>query len=466
MNRVLVTFVLALTTAAWGQGSSPSQQPPAAQAPAAQPPAGQPPATGDQQANVPTSQKVIKDPAEYNAYITALNTTDAAQKGAAMEAFVAQYPNSIVKLDALQQAMGAYQSVNNQPKVEEAAKKILQLDPNDVRALAIVTYIDRVQAQTKNDTAKLTEACGFAQKGGTALPTWQKPEGVADADYQKQKTQMMGIFEETSGLCALQNKDFPGALTHYQNALKNDPTNMEDTYQVGFSLLQSNPQDIKGFWYIGKAVNLAKAQNNATAANAVNTWGKQTYHRYHGNDEGWDQLVAATANQTAVPADFAVAPKPTDCDVAADAVAKNDPATLSVADWEFILGQRDCGPKGKDAADKVWAAIQAKQKDAKGGEVKIKMPQVKVISATTDSVDAALTDDNQTKGKADVHLVLEKPMTKPPAPGSTVDIVGVFTNYTPNPFMFTMEQGVIPTAKPAAKAAAKKGVAKKGAKKK
>ena len=98
MKRVLVTFVLALTTAALGQGSSPSQQPPAQQ-----------PAATDQQANVPTSQKVIKDPAEYNAYITALNTTDPAAKGQAMEAFVAQYPNSIVKMDALEQAMGAYQ---------------------------------------------------------------------------------------------------------------------------------------------------------------------------------------------------------------------------------------------------------------------------------------------------------------------------------------------------------------------
>ena len=61
MKRVLVTFVLALTTAAWGQGSTPSQQPPAQ-------PAGQPPAAGGDQANTPTSQKVIKDPAEYNAY--------------------------------------------------------------------------------------------------------------------------------------------------------------------------------------------------------------------------------------------------------------------------------------------------------------------------------------------------------------------------------------------------------------
>ena len=92
MKRVLVTFVLALTTAAWGQGTTTPQQP-------AQPaqPAGQQPAASGDQANVPTNQKVIKDPAEYNAYIAALNTTDPAAKGAAMEAFVAQYPNSIVK---------------------------------------------------------------------------------------------------------------------------------------------------------------------------------------------------------------------------------------------------------------------------------------------------------------------------------------------------------------------------------
>src|SRR5215510_4917372 len=96
MKRVLVTFVLALTTAALGQGSSPSQQPSAQQ-----------PAATDQQANTPTNQKVIKDPAEYNAYMTALNTTDPAGKGQAMEAFITQYPNSIVKTEAMEQAMGA-----------------------------------------------------------------------------------------------------------------------------------------------------------------------------------------------------------------------------------------------------------------------------------------------------------------------------------------------------------------------
>jgi len=66
MRKVLATFVLALTTAALAQGTTTTQ-----------PPAQQPGAT-DQASNVPTNQKTIKDPAEYNAYITALNTTDPA----------------------------------------------------------------------------------------------------------------------------------------------------------------------------------------------------------------------------------------------------------------------------------------------------------------------------------------------------------------------------------------------------
>src|SRR6478736_7686070 len=143
MKRVLVTFVLALTTAAWGQGSSPSQQPPASRPPAGQPAAGQQPAAGGDQANVPTSQKVIKDPAEYNAYITALNTTYPAAKGAAMEAFIAQYPNSIVKIDALEQAQDAYQHANNQQKAEQVARQILAVDPGNVSSLEIVVYVER-----------------------------------------------------------------------------------------------------------------------------------------------------------------------------------------------------------------------------------------------------------------------------------------------------------------------------------
>jgi hypothetical protein len=61
---------------------------------------------------------------------------------------------------------------------------------------------------------------------------------------------------------------------------------------------------------------------------------------------------------------------------------------------------------------------------------------------------------------------MEKPMTKPPAAGANVDVIGVISEYTPDPFMFTMIKGELPAAKPAAKTPAKKGAAKKGTAKK
>src|SRR6478735_7897964 len=188
MKRVLVTIVLALTTGALAQGTT--QQPPAQQPPATQqPPAAQPPA-GTQPARTPTSQKVIKDPAEYNAYITALNTTDPAAKAQAMEAFVAQYPNSIVKIEALEQAMGAYQQAGNQQKVEQVARQILQIEPNNVRALAIVVYLERAQIK---DAASGAKARADAERGMQELQTW-KPADVSPAEMEKLRNQMMGIF--------------------------------------------------------------------------------------------------------------------------------------------------------------------------------------------------------------------------------------------------------------------------------
>ncbi|MGB9119320.1 MAG: tetratricopeptide repeat protein [Candidatus Angelobacter sp.] len=461
MKRVLVTFVLALTTAAWGQGSSPSQQPPASQPPAGQPAAGQQPAATGQQANVPTSQKVIKDPAEYNAYITALNTTDPAAKGAAMEAFVAQYPQSIVKIDALEQAMGAYQQANNQQKVEQIARQILTIEPNNVRALAIVVFLERGQVK---DAATGAKARSDAERGLQELPNWKNPDGVSAADYEKMKNQMANIFAGTAAFGALQQKDYASAAKYYEQALKIDPNDLGNNYQMAIALLESNPSNPLGFWYGAKALSIAQKQN-PQAFQAWSPYFLSRYKKYHGNTDDWNQRMATAANETAPPPNFvaSIPLAPTPCDLAAQAVQQNDPAQLSFSDYELVLSCRDKTPANKEAADKVWAFIQSKEKN---GEAKLKMP-VKVVAAPDAStLDVAVSDDNQAANRADMRVTMEKPMTKPPAVGTMTDIIGVISEYTPDPFMFTMTKGSLPAAKPAARTPAKKGAAKKGTKKK
>ena len=428
MRKVLATFVLALTGLAASLATAQSTQPT--------------PAPANQATPTPTSSKVIKDPAEYNAYMTALNTQDAAQRAAAMEAFVNQYPNSIVKPEALDAALSGYTASGNQAKLQEVANKILAINPNAVRPLAIVTYLERASANTPEKMAKVRQD---GEKGLAELAKWEKPGELSDADFKKLKDQMTVIFAGAAGFGALQAKDYAAAKDFYLKSVKIDPTNLQDVYQLGIASLESNPVDPLGFWYIAKAVNLSKG-NDATVKQ-INSYGQSKYKKYHGGADGWDQIVAGAATQTAPPADFAIKPAPTPAELACTVVQANDPSTLSASDWEYVLQYRDAGPQcNKDAAEKVWQAIQAKQKDDKGDEVRMKLPQVKVIASTADTLDVALTEDNQTANKPDIHVVMEKPLTKPPAAGTMTDIIGVFSSYTPNPFMFTMEKGGLPAA--------------------
>ena len=132
MMKPLVTMLLMLATAAL--------QPLAAQqSPAAQPSS---PAAGQ----AAPQKKEIKDPAEYNAYVNAVQQADPKAKATALESFLQTYPNSVMKTDAMELMMGAYQQAGDQQKTMDTANRILQADPNNIRALALLAYTNRMQA--------------------------------------------------------------------------------------------------------------------------------------------------------------------------------------------------------------------------------------------------------------------------------------------------------------------------------
>src|SRR5256714_9461423 len=200
MKKISLSLVVAVAlaiAAPAGQSQTQTAQPAAGASPQtatpAQPgsqqpgaPAGSQPAAGAQAGAVPQQKKEIKDPAEYNAYVGAVQQSDAAAKISGLEAFLSQYPNSVMKEDALEVLMGAYQQTNNAAKMNDAAQRLLQANPNNLRALALMAYSKRAAAEAnQNPQQNLAEAAQYAERGLQALKTATKSEGMSEAEDRK-----------------------------------------------------------------------------------------------------------------------------------------------------------------------------------------------------------------------------------------------------------------------------------------
>src|SRR5271165_4427756 len=384
------------------------------------------------QAAAPSSQKQVKDPAEYNSYVNAIQQSNPAQKAAAIEAFLQTYPNSVMKEDALVQLMGGYQQAGDAQKMVDAANRALQVNPNNVRALALLTYYYRASTTAQNLAQNLGLVQKYAQQGEQALTNLSKPEGMSDADFTKFHNEVSAIFEGGLGFVALQKKDNPGAAKDFRTAVSEEsqPT-IADVYPLAQADLEAKPMNPEGFWFIVKASQMAQGDGQQQ----ILEYGRKKYIRYHGKEEGWTELVAQAKASSSVmpPAGFTVAaapPPPSPAEQAADLVKSKDPKQMSFAEWELVLSSGN-----QQAADKVWDTL--KDKAVKLG--------ANVISATASKVMLAGSADDFDDKKADITLTMAKPIPAKltPAVGSLMQFQGTVSSYTPNPFMMTMTDGVL-----------------------
>jgi tetratricopeptide (TPR) repeat protein len=397
-------------------------------------------AQGIAKADAQSAQKVIKDKAEFDAFIAAQKITNPTEKAAAMEAFIAKYPSSIVKTNALDQAIAAYQQRGDTENVENTAKRLLALEPDNLGGLSILTGLEREKAATGDPNA-LTAMSDYAKRGLRALPIWRKPNKISASDFSNLRSRFGSIFNSAIGFSLLNAKSYDAARDYYVKAIKNEPRDVQNLYQLGIAETQMTPFDADGFWYLARATALAIAQNNMAGAQEIEKYAKAEYHQYHGNDDGWDAIVSDTEGQITLPGGFSssIRPGPTPPEIAIQVVRDHDPATLSIVDWEYVLSFRDSSPANKDAADKVWSAIKAKEQN---GTVPFQI-SVMVISATDNSFDAAITDANIAAMNPDIHVDLARLLVPQPAPKprTKVNVVGVITSYGTKPFLFTMTHG-------------------------
>ena len=258
---------------------------------------------------------------------------------------------------------------------------------------------------------------------------------ISDADFEKQKGQLAELLESVAGFSALQLKDNATAEKDLRMAVEADPNNAENVYPLALASLTATPEDdVNGLFFIARAANLVK---DPAGKAQITKFGRSKYVKYHGSDEGWNDLLTLTATTQLPPAGFTVKQyvPPTPAEQAHDLVKDKTPADLkklSFAEWELVLSAGS-----PEDADKVWSVIKG---------VALQMEATVLKSGATELQIAASQDDIDAK-RADIVLTMTGtiPPKLMPAEGSTLDFEGTPVSFTASPFVMTMEKGALLT---------------------
>jgi tetratricopeptide (TPR) repeat protein len=396
MKKLIVAFVLALFSAAVAQDAA---------------------------------QKVVKDPAEHNAYVGATGQQDPNARISGIEGFLAQYPGSIMKEEALVALMGAYQLAGNAAKMLDSGQKVLQVNPSNLNALTAVVALKKNFADQGQDMERnLAEATKFAEHGLQVLPTAPRPEGVAEADFEKQKTLIRGIFQSAVGWSALHSKDYARAQQNLRAAVEVFPNQYTEVYRLALANLESGAPTPEGLWFVARAANLSNLHKD------VVNYGRNRYRRYHGMkgaDEGWAELLTVTKSTPFPPAGFTITPAPTPVEQAAEIVNSKPVNKMSFGEYQFIL------EIGGDPATKVWSEIQ--------GVPLIFSGKVISVSPTRNRILLAATQDAIEGNRADAEIVLAAPLPVRlvPKAGADITVQAEPNTYAPKPFVMKMQNGVL-----------------------
>lgn len=340
-----------------------------------------------------SGQLTIQDPAEFNAYQNAITQTDPATKAPALEEFLTKYPNSVAKKTVLDQLVDVYQQTNppQTDKALSAASRLLQIDPNNMKAIFISVYLKKTQCQRSVDPAtgdskdpqSCDDAAVLAQKGLGV----QKPAGTADADWSKMTGLAYPIFHSAIALdAALVKKDYATAIKEYESELSlyqpqqtTTGQGLVDTLNLAEAYAKPGParDEIKAIWYYARAWNFAPANFKPQIEQKLDYW----YKRYHGNLDGLDNVKTASSQALNPAGTFTIAPAPTPPEIVHGVITSTPDLTkLNLEDKEFILANGN-----PDDAQKLWSVLQGQLTPVPGIVISAPATALKVSVTTAAS---------------------------------------------------------------------------------
>jgi tetratricopeptide (TPR) repeat protein len=369
---------------------------------------------------------------EYDAFMAMANEKDPNKKITLAEAFMQKFANSDFKSEAYRHEMTAYFQLGDSAKATDAAKKVLELDPDNLDALALLSYVFPFVFDPKDPdaTSKLSRADSDAKHGLEILGKLQKPDNLNDEQFARLVKPKRAVFNDAAGFVALQRKDYGAAITAFKAAADDNPSDVYTFYRLGLAYLSSAPPDYDhGVWYIARAVSLANAATPPNPAGAkIGEFLKRAYVNYHGNDQELENIIKQAAGAVHPPEGFKVAPmetpKPT-----------GDPNVDNFNQLSYQL------KLGGEKAQKTWDAIKG-QPLGLGGSIGSVEPG-KEPGTFSVHIDI-LPQTKATQGAYDIELIdSTQPKVKNLSKGDLVRFQGTIDSYTATPSFFFTVKGTI-----------------------
>jgi tetratricopeptide (TPR) repeat protein len=429
----------------------------------------------------------IKDPAEYNAYTMATTQSDPKAKAAALESFLTTYPQSVVKNSVLDMLIDTYQAIGDANSAVGAATRLLQIDPNNMKAIVISAYIKKGQCAKSidpktgksNDQQTCDDAGALASKGLTVA----KPASVSADEWKKQTDTAYPIFHSALALDASSKGDYKGEIDEYKaelnlytpdqsksiglvdslqladaytkqeqvdaqaeraaeskaKAVDTDPTSTPDAKAAADAAVKA-AKDLAGsdyvdaVWFYSRVWDFAPPQYKAQIEPKLEYY----YKKYHGGLDGLDAIKQQAQATTFPPGTFIITPAKSPAEQIHDLIASTpDLNTLALADKETILALGS-----KDDADKLWALLKDKDTQVPGDIIS--------VSDAADEIHVAVTQDAKDAKVADFIVKLKAPLTEAEKkiyiPGFTftsqpgAELDGTYDTYTQIPATDTAAQ--------------------------
>jgi tetratricopeptide (TPR) repeat protein len=385
-----------------------------------------------------------KDRAEYDMFNAILQQQgkDNNQVVELSDKYLAAYPESKVIKQVYELKLAAYQALNNAAKMQETANKLLEIDPANLRAILLLSYMfpRTFDLQDPDKDQKLAKAEENAKKGLEALNAMQPPQGVAPEQFEGQKKQSAAVLNQAIGYVAMQKGDYETAQKELRASSEANANDALNFYWLGRTYLSQKPADYeKGLWAMARAVSITgpTALNDATKAQFKDYLSK-AYEARHGSADGLDDLLKQAAATPFPPDGYHI--------MTAEEMAPPEPVapppppkrelTVSIDELtDFSKIQSYLTTGGQKEAD-TWELLKGATLPLPG----------KVVSATPAAKPTKLLivvspELAQQAGKYDVELTLAAPLAKPPAAGATINFEGTLDSYTPKPFLLKMVNG-------------------------